>query len=174
MVDRTIYARIAGAALIGIFLLAEAHGAGSVSYGSRAGMEVVIAAHDSRCFNRVSIWPFISRLFREGLSHLEFICRNEYVIGTVPSPSKGFEESTDSTADLERECDMAQIRQRTMAPPAHVVTRTCWRRSQLIACLMLAVSAIVFEMNGHTPGAVNLRGRDLLPAVSLMDGRQFR
>jgi hypothetical protein len=66
---------------------------------------------------------------------------------------------------------MAQITQRTMAPP---VTRTCWRRSQLIACLMLAVSAIVFEMNGHTPGAVNLRGRDLLPAVSLMDGRQFR
>jgi hypothetical protein len=36
---------------------------------------------------------------------------------------------------------------------------------------MLAVSAIVF---GHTPGAVNLRGRDLLPAVSLMDGRPFR
>jgi hypothetical protein len=129
---------------------------------------------DSRCFNRVSIWPFISRLFRGGLSHLEFICRNGYVIGTVPSPSKGFEESTDSTADLERECDMAQIRQRTMAPPAHVVTRTCWRRSPLIACLMLAVSAIVFEMNGHTPGAVNLRCRDLLPAVSLMEGRQFR
>jgi hypothetical protein len=39
---------------------------------------------------------------------------------------------------------------------------------------MLAVSAIVFEMNGHTPGAVNLRCRDLLPAVSLMEGRQFR
>ena len=49
---------------------------------------------DSRCFNRVSIWPFISRLFRGGLSHLEFICRNGYVIGTVPSPSKGFEKST--------------------------------------------------------------------------------
>ena len=45
-------------------------------------------------FNRVSIWPFISRLFRGGLSHLEFICRNGYVIGTVPSPSKGFEKST--------------------------------------------------------------------------------
>jgi hypothetical protein len=39
---------------------------------------------------------------------------------------------------------------------------------------MLAASAIVFEMNGHTPGAVNLRGRDLLPAVSVMDGQQFR
>ena len=39
---------------------------------------------------------------------------------------------------------------------------------------MLATSAIVFEMNGHTPGAVNLRGRDLLPAVSVMDGRQFQ
>jgi hypothetical protein len=44
MVDRTIYARITGAALIGIFLLVEAHGAGSVSYGSRAGMEVTLIA----------------------------------------------------------------------------------------------------------------------------------
>jgi hypothetical protein len=88
--------------------------------------------------------------------------------------AKGSRSPQHSTADLERECDMAQIRQRTMAPPAHVVTRTCWRRSPLIACLMLAVSAIVFEMNGHTPGAVNLRCRDLLPAVSLMEGRQFR
>jgi hypothetical protein len=88
--------------------------------------------------------------------------------------AKGSRSPQHSTADLERECNMAQITQRTMAPPAHVVTRTCWRRSQLIACLMLAVSAIVFEMNGHTPGAVNLRGRNLLPAVSLMDGRQFR
>jgi len=68
---------------------------------------------------------------------------------------------------------MAQIQQRTIVPPSPVVTPTCWR-SPLIACLMLAVSAIVFEVNGHTPGAVNLRDRDLLPAVSLMHGRQFR
>jgi hypothetical protein len=68
---------------------------------------------------------------------------------------------------------MAQIQQRTIVAPSPVVTQTCWR-SPLIACLMLAVSAIVFEVNGHTPGAVNLRGRDLLPAVSLTDGRQFR
>ena len=69
---------------------------------------------------------------------------------------------------------MAQIRQRTIVPPSLVVTRTWRRRSPLIACIMLALSAIVFEVNGHTPGAVNLRARDLLPAVSLMDGRAFR
>jgi hypothetical protein len=33
---------------------------------------------------------------------------------------------------------------------------------------MLAVSAIVFEMNGHTPGAVNLRPRSF--ASGLADG----
>ena len=90
-------------------------------------------------------------------------------IGTLPRLSNRFEGST----DLEREFDMAQIQQRTIVPPSPVVTPTCWR-SPLIACLMLAVSAIVFEVNGHTPGAVNLRGRDLLLAVSLMDGRVRR
>ena len=69
---------------------------------------------------------------------------------------------------------MAQIRQRAIVLPSVVVTRTWWRRSPLIACVMLALSAIVFEVNGHTPGAVNLRARDQLPAVSLMDGRAFR
>jgi len=69
---------------------------------------------------------------------------------------------------------MAQIRQRTIVRPSRVVTRTWRRRSPLIACLMLVLSAIVFEVNVHTPGAVNLKARDLLPAVSLMDGRSFR
>jgi hypothetical protein len=124
---------------------------------------------DSRRFNRVSNWLFISRLFRKGVFSLEFLCRNGHFIGTLPRLSNRFEGST----DLEREFDMAQIQQRTIVPPSPVVTPTCWR-SPLIACLMLAVSAIVFEVNGHAPGAVNLRGRDLLPAVSLMHGRQFR
>ena len=91
------------------------------------------------------------------------------LFGTLPRLSNRFEGST----DLEREFDMAQIQQRTIVPPSPVVTPTCWR-SPLIAYLMFAVSAIVFEVNGHAPGAVNLRGRDLLPAVSLMHGRQFR
>ena len=47
----------------------------------------------SRRFNRVSNWPFISRLFRGALSHLDFICRNGHIIGTVPGPSNGFEAS---------------------------------------------------------------------------------
>ena len=62
-----------------------------------------------RRFNRVSNWTFISRLFHGALSHLDFICRNGYVIGTVPSPSKGFEASTALDSDLEKESDMAQI-----------------------------------------------------------------
>jgi hypothetical protein len=47
--------------------------------------------------------PFISRLFRGALSHLEFICRNGYVIGTVPGPSKGSRRRQQSTTDLERQ-----------------------------------------------------------------------
>jgi hypothetical protein len=42
MIGRSIYVRIAGTALIGIFLFVEAHGAGSIYYGSRAGMEVTV------------------------------------------------------------------------------------------------------------------------------------
>ncbi len=42
MIGRWIYVRIAGPALIGILLFVEAHGAGSIYYGSRAGMEVTV------------------------------------------------------------------------------------------------------------------------------------
>jgi hypothetical protein len=59
-----------------------------------------------RRFNRISNWPFISRLLCRGFFPLEFICRTGHVIGTVPSPSNGLEASK---ADLERECDMARI-----------------------------------------------------------------
>jgi hypothetical protein len=74
----------------------EAIGCGDVSVihshgrgGHRGASSVTVAVSTEFRFGL-----FISRLFREGLSHLEFICRNEYVIGTVPSPSKGFEKST--------------------------------------------------------------------------------
>ena len=124
-------------------------------------------------FSRVSNWLFISRLFRKGVFRLEFLCRNGHFIGTLPRLI-GSMSRQHRTADLfERNFDMAQIQQRPIVPPSPVVTPTYWR-SSLIACLMLAMSAIVFEVNGHTPGAVNLRSRDLLPAVSLMDGRPFR
>jgi hypothetical protein len=47
-----------------------------------------------RRFNRVSYWPFISRLFHGALSHLNFICRNRHILGTVPDPSNGLKAST--------------------------------------------------------------------------------
>jgi len=41
MIGRSIYVRIAGTALIGILLFVEAHGAGSIYYGSRAASQEV-------------------------------------------------------------------------------------------------------------------------------------
>ena len=40
-----------------------------------------------------------------------------------------------------------------------------WRRSRLIPLAMLALTVIIFEMNGRAPGGVNLRPRDLSETV---------
>jgi hypothetical protein len=121
-----------------------------------------------RRFNRVSNWPFISRLFHGALSHLDFICRNRHIIGTVPDPSNGFEEST--AID-----DMAQIKSMESEDPCEPPLRPQSRsrlffigtdrhgnwvvRDQTRLCGGLFVNrseALRFAMleNGHRPQAV--------------------
>ena len=45
------------------------------------------------------------------------------------------------------------------------------RRLQLIAATMLALTAVVFEVNGRAPGGVNLRPRDLSETVMVTGER---
>ena len=44
-------------------------------------------------------------------------------------------------------------------------------RSQLIALTMLALTAIIFEVNGRAPGGVNLRPQDRSETVTLAGER---
>jgi hypothetical protein len=67
----------------------------------RSSSLAATAAVSSMPIRRTPNEPFISRLFRGALSHLDFICRNGHIIGTVLGPSKGSRRRQQSTTDLE-------------------------------------------------------------------------